>query len=421
MKNSVIDLLRRSEKYTKTDMQYLVKGGFWSVTSQIALTGLTLLLAVSFGHFVPKEVYGEYKYILSVAAILGTFTLSGLSTAINRSVNQGYEGTLRYVFWQNLKWSVPFIFMALAGAAYYFLNDNASLATGLLIIGALTPFLNSLNLYNAYLEAKKDFRRSAIYSNVIGNLFPTICLIAAMFYFKNSLFLVAVFFVSNTIISLILYKKTLDIYRPNEKVDHGALGYSKHLSLMSILGGITGNLDQILVFHYIGPVELAIYNFAIAIPKQVKGPLKGLASMIFPKFAERGDEEIRGGMMNKIVLLFIFAVFMIIGYILAAPYIFKFFFPKYMDAVFYSQVFSLSLLWIVSIPTETYMLAKKKIKAQYISSVVNPIIQVIFLIIGIIWAGVLGLIVERVATNIAYSLISIFLFERTSREAVAAV
>lgn len=415
LKNKIIAVLRWSEKYTKTDMTYLARGSFWNILSQIIVSASTLLLSIAFAHFVSKETYGEYKYILSIAGILSAFALSGLSAAVNKSVNQGYEGTLNNIFWKNIKWSVFFMLIAMGLSIYYFVNDNSSLGIAMLIVGSFSPFLNSTNLYNSYLEAKKDFKRSSIYFGIIGNVFPAFCLFISMIFVSKPLWFVVVYFTSNTLIGLILYFRVLKIYRPNKKVDQNALSYSKHLSLMGILSVIIGNIDQVLVFHYIGGAQLAIYNFAVAIPKQIKGPMKGLASLIFPKFSERGDSEIRAGMKNKILWLFLGGVVLITLYILSAPYIFKLLFPKYMDSVLYSQIFSLSLLWIVAIPADTYLSAKRKIKEQYIGNTISPIIQIILLFMGIIWWGLLGLVIARVATSLISSVISIILYEKSSR------
>ncbi|PIN82030.1 hypothetical protein COV11_00085, partial [Candidatus Woesearchaeota archaeon CG10_big_fil_rev_8_21_14_0_10_30_7] len=97
----------------------------------------------------------------------------------------------------------------------------------------------------------------------------------------------------------------------------------------------------------------------------------------------------------------------------------KLFFPKYIDSVFYSQVFSLSLLWIVSIPADSYLAAKKKIKEQYVSNIAISIAQVVFLFIGITLGGLLGLIVARIATNVSNSILSIVLYNRASKNATA--
>lgn len=416
LKNKLVSFLRWTEKYTKTDMVYLARGGFWTVSSQIVLSFVIFLMAVSYAHFLPKEAYGEYKFILSIATILGTFTLSGLNIGTLRSISLGYEGTLRYAFWQNIKWSALFFLGSGAVAGYYFLQGNYSIAVAMLFVGCLSPILNSSNLYSSYLAAKKDFRRNALYFDIIGNFFPYACLFTTMLLTSEPAWLVIVYFASNTLIGLVLYRRVLKIYKPNKSIDKEMLNYSKHLSLMDILSGIANNIDQILVFHYIGAAELAIYNFAIAIPNQIKGPVKNLTGLMFPKFAKRSDKEIRASMKSKLLLLFLASFAIVIVYVILAPFIFKIFFPKYLDAVLYSQIFSFSILVITFTPANVYLSAKKKIREQYIVNISSSIVQIVLVCVSIILWGLMGLIITRVIVRLFTNIIIMFLYSKSVEE-----
>jgi len=410
LRQKVYSTLRKSESFFKTDMVYLAKGGSWTTAGSIVISFLSFLLAISFAHFVSKEAYGQYKFVLAMAGILGTLTLTGLGSAVMRSVSRGFEGTLHYAFWTNIRWSILGFLGALGMSIYYFAHGNSSLGLAMLIAGSFSPFLSSTNLYSSYLTAKKDFRRHAIYFDIIGNLFPYTALFVTMLLTESPLWLVFIYFSSNTLIGIILYKRIVKIYRPGPEVDTESLGYSKHLSLMNILNGLANNIDQVLVFHYIGAAQLAIYNFAIAIPDQIKGPLKGLNKMIFPKFVERDHKEIHSGMGRKFMILFIGSVVITLIYILVAPYIFQIFFPKYMASVFYSQIFALSLLSITFNPASVYLAAKKKIKEQYISYTFISILQIVVVSVSIIYWGLLGLIIARVVMRLANSITNAALY-----------
>lgn len=414
LKTKLISVLHWSEKYTKTDMIYLTKGGFWAILGQIIVSFASFLLAIAFANLLPKEIYGQYKYVLSLVSILGTFTLTGLTTAIMRSVIRGHEGSLNYAFWQNIKWSAVFFVGSLGIATYYILHGNYFLGISMLLAGCLWPIFVSTNLYSPFLSAKKDFKRSAIYFDIIGNLFPYTCIVLTILITKNPLWLVTMYLLSNTVIGMVLYIRVTKIYKPNKEVDPEFLHYSKHLSLMNILNGVASNIDQILVFHFIGPIQLAIYNFAVAIPNQIKGPVKNLSNLIFPKYSERSDLEIRKGMRNKISVMLLTLFVIIVVYILLTPFIFKIFFPKYTDAVFYSQIFSLSLLWAASTPASVYLSAKKKIKEQYIINVLMSIAQIIIVSIAVIFGGLLWLIIARVLIRFLFGIISIKLFRSSA-------
>ena len=411
LKNKIISILRWSEKHTKTDMLYLFKGGFWGALSQICLTLMTFGLAVAFAHLVPKETYGQYKYIMSIISLLSILSLTGLGTAVAQSIGRGYEGTMQYAFWKNIKWSIFFFIGAGLTSIYYFSQNNSTIGISMLIAGCLWPFFTSTNLYSSILIAKKDFRRVSIYFDIIGNLVPYICLFVIMFLTSNPIFFVAVYIISNTLTGAVLYKRILSIYKPNKEIDSEVLHYSKHLSFMGILSGIADNIDQILVFHYVGAIQLAVYNFATALPDQTRGPIKSLSNLIFPKFTERPDKEIHSGMKYKFFVLFIISFLTIVIYILIAPYVFKIFFPKYTDSVFLSQIFSLSLLYIMAIPANTYLSAKKKIKEQYIINIFISMFQIIIVFTSIVFWGIFGLIIARVVVRIVSAATSISLYK----------
>src|SRR3989344_575296 len=115
-------LLRWMEKYTKTDMLYLAKGGFWLMLGQGILMVSGLILSVAFANLLPKDVYGTYQFIMSMASVISAFTLSGLNTSIMRAVAGGSEGALRTGVRTQLLWSTGMVVAGAALAAYYYVN-----------------------------------------------------------------------------------------------------------------------------------------------------------------------------------------------------------------------------------------------------------------------------------------------------------
>lgn len=413
LKDKTIRTLTWLGKYTKIDMLYLAKGSFWGSISQISTALMALGLAMAFARLVPKEVYGQYKYILSIISLLSTLSLTGLNMAVLQSVSSGYEGTIKYAFWQNIRWSALFFLAAGIISIYYFLHNQFTLGISMLIAGCLWPFFTSTNLYSSLLIAKKDFKRVTIYFDLIGNIVPYLAIFGTMFVTQNPVWFVAVYIISNTVIGLILYARITTIYKPNTKVDPGVLGYSKHLSAIGILNTIADNMDQILVFHYVGAAQLAVYNFATAIPDQIKGPVKNLLNLLLPKFTERTDKEIHATMNNKFLLLFLACLIIVVGYIITAPFIYKIFFPQYLDSVIYSQIFSLSILSFAGTPSYIYLSARKKVRELYIANTIGSILQIIVVFVGIYMWGLIGLVVARVLMRIISSIIGIVLYRQS--------
>ena len=398
-------------------MRYLISGSFWSILAQVVSMLISLALAYVVSRYLPKETYGTYKYILSAVAFLSTFSLNNVGTAVFQSTARGYDGALREGFWINLRWGALVFAGSLAASVWYFAHDNTTLAIGMLIAGSLSPFLSSANLASSFLAGKKDFFRQSFYFGSIGNGLPILVLIATIFVTKDPLWLILVYCVTNTAASLYFYIRTLAVYRPDPaKKDAGMLSYAKHLSAIGILGGIATSIDQVLLFHYVGAAEVAIYVFSTSILDQVKGPLKNLDTMTQARFANHQDLHIRQSMSNKFLWLFLSIALVVAAYILVAPYLYLILFPAYIEAVPYSQLYALSLLGLAFGPAGSYLVAKKKIREQYINSVVGWLTQILLLAVGVIWWGLWGIIVARVGSRFIIGGLSYVLYRKVSAE-----
>lgn len=410
--HQALRLLRWSERYTKTDMLYVARGGVFSAIGQGANLLATLALAVVIGHFLSKESYGIYKYILSLIGLLSLFSLNGIGSAVFQSAAQGYDGVLRRAFWENIRWSAAVFAGAAAIAAYYFWMGNSTFAIGMLIGGCLSPFLASASLFGQFLGGKKDFYRQMAYS-VVDSIVPTVLFIGVVILTQDPAALVAMYLLINTLAGLYFYRRTLRAYEANiHKDDPGMLGYSKHLSLIGIINGIASHIDQVLVFQFVGPAQLAIYNFAVAIPDQIKSPAKNLGAMLQAQFVNRTGLEIRAGMRNKVLWLGAGSIAATLGYIALAPFIFGYLFPNYLDAVWYSQLYALWMLTIALDPLSTYLVARRLTHELYINSVVYAVFQIASLVVGVLLWGLAGVILARVATRVVISLTNYLLYRR---------
>lgn len=397
IKQKTYNLLRKSEKYFKTDMVYLAKGGSWLTFGQLITSTSSFVLSIAFANLVPQTVYGVYRYVTSLAATLAAFSLTGVGTAVTQSVARGFENVIRSAFWMNVRWSALLITISFIGSIYYFLQGNTTLSASLLFIGSFSPFLNSAHLATYYANGKKDFTRLSIY-NIAKGVIPALALIATLFVTKNVLIIIFVYFFANTAIALLTYRNAIYFYKPNSIDDPDILEYSKKLSLLGMLSTLTAQADKILIFTSIGAAELAIYSIAMAFPEQIKSALRNLNFLMIPKFAERNPEqtlELRG----KIIKLSLFLITITILYIVAAPLLYKLFFPTYADeAIQLSQLFSLSILATIGMIPNSLMIAHKRNRDLFIVNTASSIIQLAFLIIGIYWGGVIGVAISKVVS-----------------------
>ncbi|OYV27877.1 MAG: hypothetical protein B7W98_00820, partial [Parcubacteria group bacterium 20-58-5] len=359
-----------------------------------------LTLSVAMARYVPKDIYGQYKYVLAIVSTLIAFSLSGIGTAVLQSVARGFDGALADGFKANLRWSFVIFIGTFALGGYYLIAGNFILGLGILIGGTVTPFLAGYNLYSPFLSGKKEFAIQAWYSEFVTNIVPAVALIVVALVAPQPLMLVAAYFIANLAATAYAYWRTARKLRGVLQHDPEMLHYGKHLSLIGILGGIAGSIDQLLLFHFAGATDLAIYNFATGIPDQIKGPLKSLDAMTQARFANREETDIHSSIRNKMFWLFLTSVIVITGYILIAPYLYLFLFPAYAVAIPYSQIYAISLFAMIASPAVSYLSAKKKVKELYVSTVVGSIFQIGAMVLGVVCWGLLGLVVARVVIRL---------------------
>ncbi len=378
-------------------MVYLARGSFWSITGQVSAALIALTLSIAMARYVPKAIYGQYKYVLAIVSVLSAFSLNGIGEAVLQSTARGFDGALADSFKANMRWSFAIFIGSLALGGYYLIAGNFVLGLGVLLGGSLTPFLGSFNLYSPFLSGKKEFALQAWYADFVTNIIPAVALIVTAYVAPLPLPLIVVYFASNLAATAYAYWKTSrKLHHETARHDPEMLHYGKHLSLIGILSGIAGNIDQLLLFHFAGATDLAIYNFATGIPDQIKGPLKALDTMTQARFANRESTDIHSSIRNKMFWLFLMSVVIVAGYGIIAPYLYLFLFPAYAVAIPYSQIYALSLFAMVVAPMASYLSAKKKIKHLYINTVVSSFLQIGLMTMGVLLWGLWGIVIARV-------------------------
>lgn len=412
MNNPGYNLLRWTERYTKTDMVYLTTGGFWLLAGQIISSLAAFLTSIAFANLLPKETYGVYKYILSMTSLLTIPALPGITIAITRAAAAGFDGTIISALKLKIRWGLLSGLASLILAGFYYFNDNAHLSISFLIAAIFLPFMDAFGLYSALLNGKKKFFALTKYG-IISQIITAGLMIAVMFLTKDLILILLAYFVSWTMLRYIFFRITLKKFLISKSEDPEALSYGKHLSLMKIANTIATYIDRLFVFHFLGAAPLAVYSFAIAMPEQIKGLLGVLDSLAFPKFVKRNSEEMKASFKKKFLLLFLLGIVVVGSYIVIAPFIFDLIFPQYREAVIYSQLFSISMLNMGFFPASTALRAKRNIKELYISNTVTPIFQIVIMLCLILWKGLLGLIIARIISRFFGSLLDTYLFYKT--------
>lgn len=411
MPSPIYRLLRWSERYTKTDMIYLASGGFWLALGHGVQTLLGLGLLIAFANLLPKETYGTYQFVLSLAGVAGMFTLTGMGTALLRSTARNGRSSLRYALRTKLVWNIGIALVAACIAVYYYVNGNTTLALALCIVALFQPLLSSFELYQPHLLGSKLFRENAFW-DILHRALPTAALIGALLFTDDVLTILLTFFAANALIYFLAYRHTVRHHAREHTADDELLSYSKHLTAMNVIGQTAQHLDKVLIWHFLGAAPLAAYALAQSATKHFSKVFTLMHSLTFPKIVHKSIAELQAILPRKIHHYFILVSLAVCVYILLAPLLFSMFFPTYPEAIIYTQLLALSTLAIPRQLIWQAFEAHKRKKEQYILKIASPLIRVGLLVVLLPLYGIWGAIAASLAADFCTTVIQWCFFQR---------
>jgi len=409
LKNNLFALLKKAERFTKTDNLYLFRGGFFLTLSSITTGALSFIMAIVLGWLLPKEVYGNYKYLFSILGIVALFTLGGMDTAVTQAIARGQDGSFRMGFRKKLLFSFLGTITAIGIAIFYFNQDKSMIGYGALLMGAFLPLWGPFGLFPAYFVGKGQFR-NITKANVGIQTLVAISVITTAYFSKNFFVIAFVNVFFQTLGSGYVMWKILRSIPKNSEVDPKTSSYGFHLSAIDVLSTVSNYLDNILIFTFLGPASLAVYNFAIAPTEQIKGLLKNTYSLALPKFSNKTMTDIKRTINHKMLLFGLVALLVIFLYIITARFLFSIFLPKYLDSVVYSQIFSISLLIAPIYPILAALKATSQTKKLYGYSITGALVEITLIAILIPLWGLWGAIFSQIAArlfNLVYAWIAL--------------
>ncbi len=405
LRNLVYRTLRGSEGLFKTDMVYLTKGGFWLTSGQVLATLAALASSVVLANQLDQNTYGIYKYILTAFGLLTTTNLLGINTSLTQSIIKNGESSIAPALREKIRWSFLGSLLAVVGALYYLYKGNTNYFALFALVATFLPFLETLTIYDAVLQARRDFRKSTLYSLLV-QVVASSSLIVSTLLTENVVAIIAAFFGSTTLVKYWLYQRVVRSMQFSGATGETIIPYGRYLSLISALNNLTNYIDKLAIYFLLGPIKLAIYSIAIAPVDHLKSLLKGVKTLSFLKLAGQEGVGMEKRLRYRLVLLSLAVLLVSAVYIFIAPYLFSILFPKYVESIIYSQIFALSLFAVITaFVAETALVAvgAKRQITQYnlFNNLFGLVVLVIFIYFFGLWGAIAGRIVNRVTLMIS--------------------
>ena len=404
----LISFLRWSEKYTKTDMVYLFNSSFWVFVGQAATSLSAFVVMVVLANVLPKEVLGEYRYLISVVSILMVFTLPGLDTSLTQSTARGYSGQLDLTIKSKMRWGLVGGLISVILSGYYFFNGNSSLGLSFGIIAPLLPIFGAYFAYFFYLQGKQKFSEASVIQ-ALGRILFLIVMVTTAYLLPTASALIAAFLLATIVSQNIGFKWVQKKYPQKENIDPDVVGYGKHLSVLGAMGIIATNIDKILIWFFLGAIPTAVYSIATLLPLESIRSGRMIAQVVLPKFSSQSSIPSFSSIMKKLGIMSVVVGVGWLLYYFLAPIFFSIFFPEYMEAVSYSIIAMLIVFTTPVYVIRAYFTSHKYTKGLNITFITLPIIKTVLLVGGLFFWGLWGAIGAFVVGGVVEIFLHIYL------------
>jgi O-antigen/teichoic acid export membrane protein len=367
------------------DTDYFLKNGLIGIFQQGF--GIICGFAVNYllGNFVSKTVFGQYNLILSYISMFTFLSLPGIDTALVQSIGTNHDLALYQAAHKKFVFSLLGTITLLIISIYYFLHNNLMIGTGLLIAALLHPLLYTFNVYSGFLVAKKKFFVLANLSSLSSLLF-TLLIAGSVFLLPTTVGLISGYLgglIIPALISFMIVRK----YIQYQRTDTDILSYGSFLTVMSILPWLSGSFGSVILENNLGPIALATFSVASNFLTDIQKSFMVFYKPITAKLAGQTVKQHRRTLRKH------FGKFLVIGVLLSAflwlvtPFFIKLVFPKYLEAIPYGQLLSLTLIplpltWVIN----DMLVYQKKKKIQFITSTFPQLMKIALYILLIpIW------------------------------------
>jgi len=413
LKDRIYTLAKKYSSKVGLDLPYFIKGGFWLSVGQFFGTLKGFILSIVFANLLSKGVFGEYSFAMTVLGIAGIFALPGMGVAVVQAVAKGYEGTYYKALKEIFKWSWLGSLLLLGFSIYEYFYGRFDMMSIFLILSSVFPFYSISGFYPNLLNGKKRFDVLAKLSSFF-NVISTILIVIVVF-FTGSVFWIVIVTVLvqifvNGYFSLFYAKKFIN----NNKIDEHGIEFGKSISYSQAFSNIANNFDSLIIAYFLGFSDLAIFKIITLLPNQIKILANAFTPMLLPKIASKNMSK--KDLMKHFKKFFLVVVFLILIYWMVAPFIFKWFYPKYYDYVWLSMIFQLSFISFLSILPYNYLI--KETNGKLINKYYNysSLLLIAISPVLIYYYGLVGAIAGRMICRILALITILYLFFKYNSE-----
>jgi O-antigen/teichoic acid export membrane protein len=385
-----------------------------------AAHGIATLKGLITGYLVtrwfPVEMYGSYRFILTIIGIVSFTALPGLPSAIAKAIAQKENFPLQYIIRFYSAACLLGSILLLACIGFLPLWNKLELWP-LFVMAALlfVPSNVASNIFGGIIRGKGRFDQAFI-PGLISNSLITISVLIMLLVQPSPLMLLVLTTAIPSLVFLFYIRSSLKEY-PSVDPSSSVPRTSFYLSLATIPVSLSWYLDGLIISALFGLNQLALFSVAMLIPEQIKLWAKELLPIVFAKQASGKDTPERRRKMHKAVLLgTVVFIVIILCYALIMPFAVPVLFPKYLaSAQELTRLTIIAAITLLSAPATLYpqyLEARGMIRETQWSNWTASLVFVIALVTLIPNLGILGAVLARGFFRFTYAGVAWFFVMR---------
>jgi O-antigen/teichoic acid export membrane protein len=394
------------------DAHYFAKNSL-ILTGNYALSVLSgLVTGYLVARLLPPEVYGGYRFVISVVSIVSLLTLPGMENAMAREVAQkGDKAAVRFTMFWNAALSLSGVMILLGIIPFLGFWHQETLWPLFLIASLIFIPLNiGPTFFSAIVTGTSSFRK-ALESGLINSILVILSVLTLLAFSRSPVALYGLVVGIPALVGLIRLRRALPAFPSTEKTWR-VLRYALFLSINSIPFALAWYIDSLLVSALFGFKSLALLQVATLIPEQVKSWYKYLLPSSFARQANGKDSQER---RRKLILITLLGIAImtagVILYVIAAPWLMHLLFPNY-DApslVLLTRIQALSVITLPSLLLTQYFETQSFKRELRTTQWSTTLLYICTLVLLTPRFGPLGVVLSRLMYRISGLLLSFLL------------
>lgn len=368
----------------------MIGGGAWLFFEKILLLGKGLLLAYLYANWLSREVYGEYQFVIAFLGVVSVFIFPGMGVAIVQALARNKDGIFSRATALLFRTAFLGSIALLLSAGYYLYVKEADIAKSLALLAVIFPGYIVMNIWRYYYTGKVQFD-ALVRISVMLEMVSLFSTLVALFFFPKLVWLVMLGIVFPMPFSLFLVWK-LYVKTRNMDSDEDNIRFGRRISYTVGLSALAAYGDKLILGHFLGFSELAVYSIAMIIPEQAKG---AIASFMVPLLPQYSATEKKSELKDHFIFFTVISVVCVgILYILM-PIFFDIVFPQYVDGISFARFLLIMLLFIPFVLLETFFRSQKKERIVFRANLIGSVTSIFLVVVLVPMFGIIGAIFAK--------------------------